>query len=129
MDPFIYLIIRNVDLFIYCPLIFLPVYCWFLDKYRSQLIEYQENKQPRKNSKQKYMHIPGCQKSTVFHTGIQKNRVIHILFVEKRGPVIYLAALTKGAIRHAHPYYAIYKKLPLPICTSVQSDESSLGAL
>ena len=27
-DPFIYLIIRNVDLFIYCPLIFIPIYCW-----------------------------------------------------------------------------------------------------
>ena len=47
-----------------------------------------------------------------FHIGIQKNRAIHILFVEKRGPIIYLAALKKGAIRHAHPYYAIYRKLP-----------------
>ena len=26
--PFIYLIVRNVDLFIYCPLIFIPIYCW-----------------------------------------------------------------------------------------------------
>ena len=43
-----------------------------------------------------------------------KNRVIHILFDEKRGPIIYLAALKKGAIRHAHPYYAIYRKLPHP---------------
>ena len=33
-------------------------------------------------------------------------------FVEKRGPIIYLAALKKGAIRHAHPYYVIYRKLP-----------------
>ena len=50
-----------------------------------------------------------------FHIGIQKNGAIHILFVEKRGPVIYLAALKKGAIRHAHPYYAIYRKLtPAP---------------
>ena len=60
------------------------------------------------------MHIPGCQKNGVFHTGIQKNRAIHILFVEKRGPIIYLAALKKGAIRHEHPYYAIYRKLPPP---------------
>ena len=48
------------------------------------------------------------------HIGIQKNRAIHILFVEKRGPIIYLAVLKKGAIRHAHPYYAIYRKLPPP---------------
>ena len=47
-------------------------------------------------------------------SGIQKNRVIHILFVEKRGSFIYLATLKKGAIRHAHPYYAMYRKLPLP---------------
>ena len=46
-----------------------------------------------------------------FHIEIQKNRDIHILFVEKRGPIIYLAVLKKGAIRHAHPYYAIYRKL------------------
>ena len=57
------------------------------------------------------MHIPGCQKNGAFHIGIQKNWAIHILFVEKRGPVIYLAVLKKGAIRHAHPYYAIYRKL------------------
>ena len=30
-----------------------------------------------------------------FHTEIQKTRVIHILFVEKRGPIIYLAELKK----------------------------------
>ena len=36
-------------------------------------------------------------------------------FCWKKGPIIYLAALKKGAIRHAHPYYAIYRKLhPLP---------------
>ena len=60
------------------------------------------------------MHIPGYQKNGTFHTGIQKNWAIHILFVEKKGPVIYLAALKKGAIRHAHPYYAIYRKLHTP---------------
>ena len=62
------------------------------------------------------MHIPVCQKNGAFHTGIQKNRAIHILFVEKRGPIIYLAALKRGggggAIRHAHPYCAIYRELP-----------------
>ena len=67
-----------------------------------------------KSLSEKYMHIPGCQKNGTFNKGIQKNLVIHILFVEKRGPVIYLAALKKEAIRHAHPYYAIYRKLPPP---------------
>ena len=55
-----------------------------------------------------------CIYQDVRKIGIQKNRAIHILFVEKRGPIIYLAALKKGAIRHAHPYYAIYRKLPRP---------------
>ena len=51
-------------------------------------------------------------KSGAFHIPTKKNRVSH--FVEKRGLIIYLAALKKGAIRHAHPYYAIYRKLPSP---------------
>ena len=63
---------------------------------------------------EKYVHIPGCQKNKAFHIGIQKNRAIHIFFVVKRGPIIYQAALKKGAIRHAHPYYAIYRKLTPP---------------
>ena len=67
-----------------------------------------------KSLSEKYVHIPGCEKNGAFHIGIQKNRAFHILFVEKRGPVIYLAALKKGAIWHAHPYYAIYRKLPPP---------------
>ena len=53
-------------------------------------------------------------KSGAFDIPIQKNGVNHILFPEKRQPIIYLAALKKGAIRHAHPYYAIYRKLPHP---------------
>ena len=67
-----------------------------------------------KSLSEKYVHIPGCQKNGAFHIWIQKNRAIHIFFVEKRGPIIYLAALKKGAIRNAHPYYAIYRKLPPP---------------
>ena len=47
-------------------------------------------------------------KSGAFHIPIKKNWASHVLFVEKRGPIIYLAALKKGAIRHAHPYYGIY---------------------
>ena len=57
-----------------------------------------------KSLSEKYVHIPGCQKNGAFHIGIQRNWAIHIPFVEKRGPIIYLAVLKKGAIRHAHPY-------------------------
>ena len=58
-----------------------------------------------------YQDVRKMGKNRAFHIGIQKNRAIHILFVEKRGSIIYLAALKKGAIRHAHSYYAIYRKL------------------
>ena len=68
---------------------------------------YQEDKQPQKISERKiYAYTRMSEK-----WGIQKNRAIHILFVE-RGATIYLAALKKGAIRHAHQYYAIYRKFP-----------------
>ena len=30
-------------------------------------------------------------------------------FFGKRGLIVYLAALKKGAIRHASPYYVIYR--------------------
>ena len=42
-----------------------------------------------------------------FHIEIQKYPVIHILFVERRGPVIYLVVLKKGVTWHAHLYYTI----------------------
>ena len=112
-DPFIYLIIQNVDLFIYCPLTF----CFHFLLVITQIPNSCNTKRIsslEKSSSEKYVHIPGCQKNGAFHTGIQKNRAIHIFFVEKRGPIIYLAALKNGAIRHAHPYYAIYRKLPPP---------------
>ena len=114
-DPFIYLIIQNVDLFIYCPLMF---WSHFFAGYYTNIIVNSCNTKRisslKKSLSKKYVHIPGCQKNPAFHIGIQKNRAFHILFVEKRGSIIYLAALKKGAIRHAHPYYAIYRKLPPP---------------
>ena len=36
-------------------------------------------------------------KCGAFHIPIKKNRISHILFVEKMGLIIYLAALKKGA--------------------------------
>ena len=51
--PFIYLIIQNVDLFIYCPLTFCTHFCWLLHKYHSQFMYYQEDKQPRKITERK----------------------------------------------------------------------------
>ena len=63
--------------FIYCPLIFYTHLLLVVDRYRSQFIEYQENKHPQK-----------------------------IYARKKRGLIVYLTALKKGAIRNAHPYYA-----------------------
>ena len=44
-----------------------------------------------------------------FHITMMKNWVSHILFLRKRGHIVYLAALKKDAIRAAHPYYVIYR--------------------
>ena len=60
------------------------------------------------------MNIPGCQKNGAFHIGILKNRVMHILFVENKGANHITGSAEKRAIRHAHPYYDIYRKLPPP---------------
>ena len=37
----------------------------------------------------------GVRKNGVSHIGIRKKKVIHILFIEKRGPIIYLAGLKR----------------------------------
>ena len=50
----------------------------------------------------------------IIHITMTKNWVSHILFLRKRGLIVYLAALKKGPIRAAHPYYVIYRKLPTP---------------
>ena len=94
-DPFIYLIIQNVDLFIYCPLIFEPGY------YTNIIVISCNTKrisslEKSLSEKYVYIHVPGCQKNGAFQIGIQKKRAIDIPFVEKRGPIIYLAALKKG---------------------------------
>ena len=117
-DPFIYLIIQNVDQFIYCPLIFVPIFCWLLDKYHSQYsCNTKRISSLEKSLSEKYVHIPGCQKNGAFHIGIQKNWAIHILFVEKRGLIIYLAVLKRGLFGmhiRTMPYIGIYRKLPPP---------------
>ena len=85
-DPFIYLIIQNVDLFIYNPLIFCTHF--FAGYYTNIIVNSCNTKRIsslEKSLSEKYVHIPGCQKNGAFHIGIQKNRAIHILFVEKRG--------------------------------------------
>ena len=42
------------------------------------------------------------------HISMMKNLVSHIFFLRKRGLIIYLAALKKGAIWAAHPYSLSY---------------------
>ena len=102
---FIYLAFRNDVLFIYYPLIFYTHLLLVVRKYSSHFIKYQENKQPRKISGRKIYAYTGSEKEGPF-IRIKKNLASHILFAEKRGLIIYLEALKKGAIGHAHSYYA-----------------------
>ena len=113
MDPFIYLIVQNVDLFIYCPLIFYTHLLLVVDRYRSQFIEYQENQQPQKTMSEKNIRIyRDVRKVGPFTYESRKMGSVIYFLLKKRGLIIYLAVLKKGAIRHAHPYNAIYSYPP-----------------
>ena len=46
----------------------------------------------------------GCQINGGIHISMMKNWASHVCFIGKRGLIIYLAAMKKGAIRHTHPY-------------------------
>ena len=61
---------------------------------------------------QKYEYFQtGMSENGTIHIKMMKNWVSHILFLRKRGLIVYLAALKEGAIRAAHPYYVIYRWL------------------
>ena len=63
---------------------------------------------------QKYAHLNRELKNGTLHITIKKKWVSHIQFPWKKGLIVYLAALKKGAIRAAHPYHVIYMELPPP---------------
>ena len=83
-DPFIYLIVQNADLFIYCPLIFIPIYSWQLDKHRSQFSEYQENKRPWYISERKIYAHTGSEKWGLSHTKQEKTGQSYTFCWKKR---------------------------------------------
>ena len=114
-DPFIYLIIQNVDLFIYCPLIFCT-HLLLVVRQISQSVHWIPWEQAAsKNLAAKNMCIyQDVRKMVSFTQESRKIGLFIYFFVEERGPIIYLATLKKVAIQHAHPYYAIYRKLPTP---------------
>ena len=87
---------------------------WFLYSFiagsYSQFIEYQENKQARKISERKICAYTGMsEKWSLSYTNEEKSGQSST-FCWKKGLIVYLAAVKKGAIRNAHPYYAIYRK-------------------
>ena len=49
----------------------------------------------------------GMSENGNIHITMMKTWVSHILFLRKGGLIVYLAALKRGAIRAAHPYYVI----------------------
>ena len=55
------------------PFDFLHIYCWYLDKYRSQFIVYRQNNQPRKISERKIYACNGMsEKWGLTHTNPEK---------------------------------------------------------
>ena len=61
---------------------------------------------------QKYAHLNRDVKNGAIHIPIKKNGSVIYSFLGKRGLIVYLAALKKGAIRAAHPYHVIYRGPP-----------------
>ena len=51
---------------------------------------------------------------SLIHITMMKKWIRHILFLRKRGLIVYLAALKTGTICAAHPYYVIYRWLTPP---------------
>ena len=56
---------------------------------------------------QKYAHLNRAVKMGTFIYQSRK-KVSYTVSLEKKGLIVYLAALKKGAIRAAHPYHVIY---------------------
>ena len=52
------------------------------------------------------------------YTNQEQNWSVIYSFLRKRGLIVYLAALKKGAFRAAHPSYVIYRELPPPTSLS-----------
>ena len=111
-DPFIYLIIQNVDLFIYCPFIFCAHLLLFVRQISQSVHWIPKEQALRKISEWKicaYTRMSekwglshrNPEKSGHSYTFCWKNEANHIP-----------GSAEKGGIRHAHPYYAIYRKLP-----------------
>ena len=63
---------------------------------------------------QKYAHLNRDVKMEPFIYQSRKNGSVIYSFLGKKGLIVYLAALKKGAIRAAHPYHVIYRELPPP---------------
>ena len=59
---------------------------------------------------QKYAHLNRDVKNGAIHIQIKKNGSVIYSFLGKRGLIVYLAALKKGAIRATHPYHVIYRE-------------------
>ena len=97
----------------YCPLIFLyPFIAGSKTNIAVNSLNTKRTSTLEKISESKiYAYAGMSEKWGLSHTN-QENWVSHILIFVEKMRLIYLAVLKKGAIRHAHPYYAIYRKLP-----------------
>ena len=56
----------------------------------------------------------GMSENGTIHITMMKHWVSHILFIRKRGLIVYLAALKEGTIQAANMYYVIYWYLQPP---------------
>ena len=95
---------------------FVPIYCWYLDKYRSQFIEYQQNKQPGKIYEHKiYAYTRMSEKWGLSHRNPEKSGHSYT-FCWKKGANHIPGSAEKGGPFGTHirtmPYIGSYPPPP-----------------
>ena len=100
---------------------FVPIYCWLLDKYHSQFIEYQENKQPRKISQRKICAYTRMSEKWGLSHWNPKKIGSFIYFLLKKGSQSYIWQRWKRGLFRTHirtmPYIGSYP--PPPSCVLI----------
>ena len=93
-DLFIYLIEQNVNIFIYCSFIFIYPLCCLQTKFTNKY--YNFGFWAEYLSENMSIFKQGMSENWTIHITMMKNVISHILFLRKRGLIIYLTALKSG---------------------------------
>ena len=117
-DLFINLIKQNVYTFKYCSLIFKYPLCCLLTTFTNKYYNF--------GFWAEYVYV--FLENGTIHIAMMKNLVSHILFLRKRGLIVYLAELKKGAIRPPPPPLRVRDSLE-SLCCVLEQDTLSAAKI